>query len=99
MKQFVVTITLENGKTICDPVSVYVGPGDIVRWRCDDGELAVDFAGDTPFTSAEVWVAGPGQLTSEAIVRSDLSSGTVFQPTISIAGTVVAASLGDIIFL
>ena len=97
MKQFVVTITSDRGRTVCDPIKVEIGPGDIVRWTCKDGDLAVDFENDTPFTSTQVWKAIRGQLTPAAVVKPRQVSGTVFRPTISINGTMVAESLGDLI--
>ena len=96
MRQIVVTVTSENGQTTCDPVRVDVAPGDIVRWTCPDGELAIDFK-DTPFTSTQVWRASSDQMTPAAIVKPMPSSGTIFRPTVSINGTVVAKSLGDLI--
>ena len=98
MKPFVVTVMLDKGQTICNPVRVEVGPGDTVRWTCEKGDLAVDFGNHTPFTSTQVWAAAHHQMTPAAIVKSGIRSGTVFQPTISIDRTVVAKSLGDIIF-
>ena len=98
MNRFVVTITFDKGKTICNPASVDVGPGDTVRWTCEEGALGVDFENRTPFTGTQVWAAAQDQLTPLATVKSDLVDKSVFQPRISINGTVVAQSQGDIIF-
>ena len=66
MRRFVVTVTSENGQTTCDPVRVDVGPGDTVRWTCREGDLAIDFEKDTPFTSTQVWRASSDQMTPPA---------------------------------
>jgi plastocyanin len=97
MKRFVITISVDRGQTICEPVSVEVEPGDTVRWTSEDGAVAVDFRSNTPFTSTQIWAAGRDQLTAAAVVKTDVQPGT-FRPTISIDGSVVAESLGDVVF-
>jgi len=97
MRQVVVTVTAEKGRTICDPARVDVGSGDTVQWTCAEGELAVDFGEQTPFTSTQVWRADRGQMTPVAVVNPGAPTGTVFRPAISIDGAVVAKSLGDLI--
>ena len=95
---FLVTVIFECGRTVCDPVSLSVTSGDTVQWTCRKGDLALDFKHQTPFTSSQVWRAPFGQVTPMAIVQPGLPGGTVYRPvTISIDGTVVAESLGDII--
>lgn len=96
MTKFVVTVTVDKGKTTCNPVSVIVDPGDSVRWTCEDGDLAVEFK-NSPFTSTQIWTAARDQLTPVAIVKPNLPHGTRFQPTISILEKEVAESLGDLI--
>ena len=98
VNHFVVSVIFDGGRTVCDPVSLYVGPGDTVQWTCREGDLALDFKHQTPFTSSQVWRAPLGQITPMAIAQPGLPGGTVYRPvTISIDGTVVAESLGDII--
>ena len=97
MNRFLITVASQKGQTICNPPRVEIGPGDIVQWICQDADLALDFGNDTPFTSTEVWRAPRGQKTREAIVKPGQASGTIFQPTISLDGTMVAKSLGDFI--
>ena len=97
MKRVVVTITFDKGQTICEPSQVVVGPGDTVRWTCEEGTLEVVFEHENPFSKMQVWTASRDQLTPVAVVNSGLVSKTIFRPKISINGTVVATSLGDII--
>ena len=98
VNHFVVTVISDGYQTVCDPVSLYVAPGDTVQWTCRGGDLALDFKSETPFTSAQVWRAPRDQKTAIAIVKWGLPAGAVYRPaTISIDGTVVAESLGDII--
>jgi plastocyanin len=98
MKRVVITVTVDKGQATCQPVRVNVEPGDTVRWTSEDGHLAVDFGTDTPFTTNQIWAASRDQMTPVAVVKSDVESGTVFRPTMSINGSVVAESLGDIVF-
>jgi hypothetical protein len=97
VKHIDVALTLENGHASCKPARVEVDAGDTVRWTCQDGELAIDFKPNTPFTSTQVWKAHRGEPTPTAVVNADSPAGRVFQPVISINGTVIAESLGDII--
>ena len=96
MKRFVVAVTLEQGRTICNLRRVEISAGDTVRWTCEDSALAVDFQSDTPFTSTQVWKAGRDQMTPVATVKPGLRSGTIFRPAISIDGKVIE-SAGDFI--
>ena len=96
MKRHIVAVSLEHGKTTCNLPVVVVDPGDTVRWTSEDGDLEVDFKDDTPFTSTKVWRAAGDQMTPVAIVKPGLTSGTRFQPTISINGN-VAESQGDVV--
>jgi hypothetical protein len=98
MKRFVVTVTFDKGQTSCVPARVEISAGDTIRWTAEDGELAVDFGNNNPFTKTQVWTAARDQMTPVATVKSDLVGGAVFQPTISINKAVVAVSLGDLIF-
>ena len=97
MKRFVVTISVDKGQTTCEPSTLHVGPGDTVRWTCEEGDLALDFKNDNPFTVSHVWKAVRDQMTPVAEVKSGFLSGRKFQPTISTNGTIVAKSLGDLV--
>ncbi|MEO8256076.1 MAG: hypothetical protein ABI868_01895 [Acidobacteriota bacterium] len=90
-------MTFAAGQTTCDPASVDIGAGDTVQWTCPDGDLALDFDDDTPFTSTRVWQAVRGQLTPVAVVKPDTRSGAIFRPKISVGNKVAAESLGDLI--
>jgi len=93
----IVTVTFDGSETKCDPARLQLDEGDTVQWVCPQGDLRLDFARETPFTSTQVWKANRGDLTAEAIVTPQLPKGAVYRPTISVNGTVVARSLGDVI--
>lgn len=97
MKRFVVAIAVVNGKTICNPPRVDVGPGDTIRWTCEDGDLVVDFQHETAFTSTQTWNAGRDQMTPAAVVKTGLRSGTIFRPKVSINGAEAPGPPGDVI--
>jgi|SRR5215471_8691482 len=97
MKKHNVTVTFDGRKTKCKPGRLEVDPGDTVQWTSAEGELALDFPAETPFTSTQVWKARRGELTPIAIVKPDAPKGRVFRPTISIDAKLVAKSLGDVI--
>jgi hypothetical protein len=93
----IVTVTFDGRETKCEPPRIELDPGDTVQWTSPQGELALDFAPETPFTSTQVWKAHRGESTPLAIVRPDTERGRVFRPAISIDSKVVAKSLGDVI--
>ena len=93
----VVTVTFDGRETKCDPARLELAPGDTVHWTSPDGKLAMSFEPDTPFTSSQVWKAHRGELTPAAVVKPELSKGSVFRPAVSIDDKVVAKSLGDVI--
>jgi len=97
MKTILITVTFKDGQTNCDPAVVHVDPGDTVQWTCAQGHLAVDFGDDTPFTKTQLWQADAGHRTEPAVVKSTAKRGVELRPTISVAGTEVARSRGDLI--
>lgn len=45
----VVTISKRNDGFSYDPSTVYVKPGDLIRWNCHDGAFGLSFLKKSPF--------------------------------------------------
>jgi hypothetical protein len=98
MTNHVIKVTFKNGESRCDPLNELVTAGDTVQWKCDDGDLEIDFPGETPFTSMRVWSAPRGQPTSPAMLKSNNPAGTLPRPTFRVNGQLAVHSFGDVEF-
>ncbi len=97
MKNHVITVTFQNGESKCNPSNEFVQANDSVQWKCDDGDLEIDFEGETPFTSTQVWRALRGQLTPPAVVKSAVpANATLPRPTFRVNGVAAVRSFGDL---
>jgi hypothetical protein len=98
MKNHVITVTFKNDESKCDPPNVHVQTNDIVQWKCDDGDLEIEFQGETPFTSTQVWRALRGHLTPAAVVKPGVPANTTLpRPTFRVNGTAAVRSFGDLL--
>ncbi len=97
MKNHVITVTFQNGESKCDPSNEFVQANDDVQWKCNDGDLEIEFQGETPFTRTQVWRALRGDLTPPAIVRPDVPASTTLpRPTFRVNGIAAVRSFGDL---
>ena len=87
-----------GGQMICIPTETHVSAGDTVQWRSPEGDIVVHFGSNTPFTPTQDWTADAGFLTEiEATVKSGLTPGSAFTPTIFLTGTAGKTTIGKII--
>jgi hypothetical protein len=96
MTNHVITVTFKNGESRCDPLNELVTAGDTVQWKCNDGDLEIEFPGETPFTSTQVWSAPRGQLTAQAKLKPNIPAGKLPRPTFRVNGQLAVRSFGDV---